>query len=169
MHAGPDDYFVREASRGDVQQLVDFTVAEAAEAEGRQLDHSLVERAVTASIDDPHLARYWIVESPDRQIVGAIAVVSEWSDWRNTAYWWIQFVFLLPEVRGRALLSKLTSELERIGRLHGVPELRLYVHPQNARAIRAYQKLGFVRSPYRIMAKELPGTTELGTESDQPG
>jgi ribosomal protein S18 acetylase RimI-like enzyme len=31
-------------------------------------------------------------------------------------------------------------------------ELRLYVHCKNTRAIRAYEKIGFEKSPYEIMA-----------------
>ena len=31
-------------------------------------------------------------------------------------------------------------------------ELRLYVHPTNAHALRAYEKLGFVPLPYVMMA-----------------
>ena len=33
-------------------------------------------------------------------------------------------------------------------------ELRLYVHQQNEKAIRAYEKTGFEKSPYQIMVRK---------------
>jgi ribosomal protein S18 acetylase RimI-like enzyme len=146
---------VRAAAHEDLPDLVDFVVEEAFEAEGRQLDRDQVQQAVTAALENPHLAQYWVLQEPTGRVVGAIAAVTEWSDWRNAAYWWIQFVFLLPEVRGRGHLLVLVAELERIAQAQGAPELRLYVHPDNARAIRAYEKLGFAPSPYRVMTKAL--------------
>ena len=43
------------------------------------------------------------------------------------------------------------------------PELRLYVHPDNARAIRAYERLGFTMSGYRIMSQPVARRTDAAT------
>jgi ribosomal protein S18 acetylase RimI-like enzyme len=48
----------------------------------------------------------------------------------------------------RALIDEIRVEAER----ESVREVRLYVHLENARAIRAYEKLGFVQLPYVMMA-----------------
>jgi ribosomal protein S18 acetylase RimI-like enzyme len=148
---------IRPATLDDLATLVDFVVAEAREAEDRPLDRDQVSQAVRAALENPHLARYWLLEGGGGEVDGAIAAVTEWSDWRNAAYWWIQFVFLRPEARGRGHLESLVGELERVARSLGAPELRLYVHPDNARAIRAYEKLGFAPSPYRVMTKPFAG------------
>ena len=60
-------------------------------------------------------------------------------------------MYIVPEKRGQGLMGKLldavVAEMERQGGL----ELRLYVHQDNKRAIRAYEKAGFKPSLYEIM------------------
>jgi GNAT superfamily N-acetyltransferase len=149
---------VRDATEHDVPALVDFIVAEGREAEGRTLDPGVVTAAVTAAIRDPALARYWLAADGDR-VRGAIGVVREWSDWRNTAYWWIQFVFVEPQARGQGLFDRLLDAVTSAAAVAAAPELRLYVHGDNARAIRAYHRLGFSASPYRMMVRPVvPGS-----------
>lgn len=147
---------MRRASARDIARLVDFVLAEAREAEDRPLDRAAVTQAVTAAIEDPALARYWVLaDRQDERLLGAIAASTEWSDWQNASYWWISFVYLAPEARGRGLLSALIGAVEAVAGAERAPELRLYVHPGNARAIRAYEKLGFSDIPYRFMRKPL--------------
>jgi ribosomal protein S18 acetylase RimI-like enzyme len=142
---------IRDATAADAPTLVDYVIAEAREAEGRTLERATVEGSVRAALADPSLARYWIAEISGARI-GAVAVTREWSDWRNAAYWYIQFVFIVPEQRGRGVLGELVGHVLDAASREGAPELRLYVHPANARAIRAYQKLGFAPLPYLMMA-----------------
>jgi ribosomal protein S18 acetylase RimI-like enzyme len=140
---------VRDATASDIPVLVGFVVEEAREAQALVLDPAQVTASVSAMFADPALGRYWVVEQGGA-IAGAIAVVREWSDWRNAAYWWIQFVYVRPEVRGRGLVEELIGHVRALA--SAAPEVRLYVHHDNARAIRAYERLGFRALPYRIMA-----------------
>lgn len=135
--------------------MVDFVLAEARDSEDRSLDRPSVTLAVTAAIENPSLTRYWVLADRQEQLLGAVGVTTEWSEWQNGNYWWISFVFLAPEARGRGLLQPLIREVEAAARLDRAPELRLYVHPDNARAIRAYEKLGFSDMVYRFMGKPL--------------
>jgi GNAT superfamily N-acetyltransferase len=141
---------VRVALSSDTPTLVDYVIAEAREAEGREVARETVTAAVGAALADPALMRYWVAEEGAAPI-GAIAITREWSDWRNAAYWWIQFVFVVPEQRGRGLLRALVDHVRAAAAAEGAAEVRLYVHPSNARAIRAYEKLGFEPLPYRMM------------------
>ena len=141
---------IRDAREDDAAVLIELVRAEAREAENRAPAVEVATAAVQAALRDPTLARYWIAEI-DGRAVGAIAVVREWSDWNNAAYWWIQFVFVIPEQRGGQVVRALVDHVRAEARRGGAPELRLYVHPDNARAIRAYEKLGFARLPYVIM------------------
>jgi len=160
---------VRDATTDDTAALVEFVLAEAREAEGRALDASAVTAAVTAGLRDPALARYWLILDRDTPL-GAISVVREWSDWRNTAYWWIQFAFIVPAARGQGVLAQLLDEVRRTAAAAAVPELRLYVHPANPRAIRAYERIGFAASDYRMMTLEIapggPAVTALDLDDD---
>ncbi len=146
--------YVRPAAREDRAILAGFVQQEAREAEERDLDEAATTAAVNAALADPTLARYWILVEDERPL-GAIAVVREWSDWSNAAYWWIQFVYLVPEARGQGHLARLIDVVAMAARTDGSPELRLYVHPENRRAIRAYERLGFGRTPYIIMSRPI--------------
>jgi ribosomal protein S18 acetylase RimI-like enzyme len=156
---------VRDATEEDVPALVEMIAAEAREAEGRALDPAVVTAAVTAALRDPTLARTWLLCDGDER-VGAIAALREWSDWRNAAYWWIQFVYLVPAARGRGLLAALVDRVVAEARSAGAPELRLYVHRENQRAIRAYQRVGFETRPHLIMAQELAAAPGAAPELD---
>jgi L-amino acid N-acyltransferase YncA len=155
---------VRDATAADIPALVDFVVEEAREAQALALDRELATKSVTATFADRSLARYWILE--DDTPLGAIAVVREWSDWNNAHYWWIQFVYLVPAARGRGLLAPLVDHVRTLASAAGAPELRLYVHHDNARAIRAYERLGFATLAYRTMSIPLVRADVAAAELD---
>jgi ribosomal protein S18 acetylase RimI-like enzyme len=155
---------IRDAVAADIPTLVDFVVAEAREAQQLALDPTIATKSVSAAFDDRSLARYWILN--DNSPVGSIAVVREWSDWNNAAYWWIQFVYLVPAARGRGLLARLVAHVSQLAAAAKAPELRLYVHHDNARAIRAYEKLGFQALSYRIMSLRPAAVTTADGELD---
>jgi GNAT superfamily N-acetyltransferase len=156
---------VHDATALDIPILVDFVLAEGREAEDRALDPGVVAKAVAAAVHDPTLARYWTAVENDA-VIGAIAVVREWSDWHNSAYWWIQFVFVIPQARGRGVLDALVDHVTHVAGTVGSPELRLYVHPANARAARAYERLGFAPSPYRVLTRPVPCESAAARELD---
>ena len=149
---------VRAASIDDLQTIVGFIAEEAREAEDRAQSLDTLERGIGAALDDPSIARYWLLVDDADVACGCTSVVKEWSDWNAGYYWWIQSMYIVPEKRGQGLMTKLldavVEEMERQGGL----ELRLYVHQDNKRAIRAYEKAGFKPSPYEIMVLGNEGT-----------
>lgn len=156
---------VRDATIADVSVLVGFLVEEAREAQGLALDEAAANRAITAVFDDRALARYWVLVDEVGAAAGAIAVTREWSDWNAASYWWIQFAYLAPPARGRGLLARLIDHVSALAHAAGAPELRLYVHPENQRAVRAYDRLGFENLPYRIMSRR-PSAGPVAGELD---
>jgi ribosomal protein S18 acetylase RimI-like enzyme len=160
--------WVRDATDDDVPLLVDFIVAEALESEARGVLPDVARAAVTAVLRDPALARYWLVQRDDA-VLGAISAGREWSDWNNAAYWWIQFVFVVPAARGQGLLEEMVDEVKRAASAGGAAALRLYVHPDNARAIRAYERLGFAGLGYRIMGQSVDRAAEPAGVLDDGG
>lgn len=139
---------IREATLDDVPVLARFLLEEAREAQDLTLDPERARAAVEAAVRDPDKARYWILDDGS----GAISVTREWSDWNVAHYWWVSFVYVTPEARGRRVIDRLIEHVRRAAAQAGAPELRLYVHPENARAVRAYERLGFRALPYRIMS-----------------
>ncbi|MGD2178855.1 MAG: GNAT family N-acetyltransferase [Anaerolineae bacterium] len=148
-------YLVRRAEQRDLDSLVSFTGAEAREAEGMAIDPRIVRRGVEAGLLDQDIAMYWVVESDRGSIVASTSVVKEWSDWNAGYYWWIQSMYVVPEHRGRGLPEMLIEAVAAEAQISGAADLRLYVHEQNVRAIRAYRRCGFSDLPYRILSRHL--------------
>ena len=149
------EYTVRSASLDDLPILTAFTLAEARAAEGRELDLERVQSGVRTGLTDPQRARYWVLVDETGNPAGSISVVREWSDWQAGDYWWVQSVYLVPEVRGRGLLSKLLAAVKVAAVQAGALELRLYVHRDNQNAVRAYRRAGFAATAYEIFTLPL--------------
>ena len=148
-------YKVRNANLNDLNDLVEFIVAEANEAEGIHKSSDKILNGIKAGLENPGIARYWVLENENQDPVGSVSVVKEWSDWNCAFYWWIQSMYLLPSHRGRGLMNELLQEVKSAARKEGAIELRLYVHRNNKRAIKAYQKVGFSDSDYIMMILRL--------------
>ncbi|MEE6259235.1 GNAT family N-acetyltransferase [Plantactinospora sonchi] len=70
-------------------------------------------------------------------------------------------VYLTPAWRGSGLLAALVDEVAAWSRATGRPELLLEVVVGNNRAVRAYQRLGFVDSGVRVPHPTVPTLREL--------
>ena len=82
-------------------------------------------------------------------------LTSEWSDWRNGDWWWIQSVYVAPEHRRRGVYAALYRHVEALARATpGVVGLRLYVEKDNANAQRTYAALGMVDAGYAMYEAE---------------
>ena len=142
---------LRDGTPSDAPTLVEFNARMALETEGKALDRPTLTRGVERVLGDRALGRYFVVEDDAGDVVGQLMVTSEWSDWRDGHFWWIQSVFVRDDVRGRGIYTQLhehvIAEARRAGNVVGV---RLYVEPHNARAQRTYEKLG-MRKTYDVM------------------
>ena len=96
---------VRNAKLDDLDCLVEFVIAEANEAEGIIKSSEIVLNGIKAGLENPDIARYWIIENENGNPVGNVSVVKEWSDWNCAFYWWIQSMYLLAAHRGKGLMN----------------------------------------------------------------
>jgi GNAT superfamily N-acetyltransferase len=146
---------IRLAQPGDAPLLVAFNQALALETEALVLDMSRVTDGVQAVFESSHRGFYVVAETAG-QVVGCLLVTSEWSDWRNGWFWWIQSVYVLPECRRKGVCTALHQYVEREARLRGdVCEIRLYADHENEAAHRAYEHLGMRRSRYDMYQQPL--------------
>ena len=145
---------VRKATIEDLSTLVEFTSQEAEEAEGSTKDFKRLEKGIKTALENPSIAVYWMLFDETNRPIGSISALREWSDWNAGYYWWIQSLYIVPEHRGQGHITKLLDAVAKEMRSQNGLELRLYVHRSNTKAIRAYEKVGFEKSPYEIMVRQ---------------
>ena len=154
-YAMPDDLTIRRATVDDAETLAQFNEAMAAETEDKTLDPDTVRAGVRAVFDKPEQAFYLVAERGG-SIVGSLMITTEWSDWRNANFWWIQSVYVRPAARRAGVYTALHREVRRRARdADGVCGLRLYVERDNAAAQAAYKELGMDAPPYRMYEEML--------------
>lgn len=145
---------IRQATADDRDRIVLFNRAMARETEGRILDRETLARGVEAMLGDPARGRYFVAEDErTSDIVGQLAVTTEWSDWRNGDVWWIQSVYVARSHRRRGVYARLHRHVREMARDAGVIGLRLYVERDNQTAQAAYAALGMDPSSY-VMYEE---------------
>ena len=147
MHAKIE---VRNATRDDVPFLADCNIAMAYESEKKHLDRDVLTRGIVAVFDHPERGFYVVAEC-EGKAVGSLLITHEWSDWRNGGWWWIQSVYVIPDVRRGGVFSAMYREIEtRAKASAGVIGLRLYVEKENSRAQATYAALGMEPAYYSL-------------------
>jgi len=150
-----DSILVRPAASSDLNILVGFNSAMALETEGKNLDPDVLRTGVAAVLEDS-LKGFYLLAERRGQPVGQLLVTSEWSDWRNAYFWWIQSVYVVPEHRRRGVYRALERQVRDQARLRGnVCGIRLYVDRQNHGAQKVYSRLGMIPSHYDMYEVEI--------------
>ena len=141
---------VRRARAGDLDDIARFNRAMALETEQLALDPERLRRGVRCALADEGRGVYRIAEL-DGRACGCLLVTREWSDWRNGWFWWIQSVYVEPELRRRGVYRALyRSVLDEARADGGVCGLRLYVDEANRPAQEVYRRLGMERTRYAL-------------------
>ena len=134
----------------DANPIAQFNCAMAKETEQRELARDIVTAGVTGLLKNPALGFYVVAES-EGDVVGSLMITSEWSDWRNGIFWWIQSVYVLPGYRRRGIYRSLYAFIKnRAARENSVCGFRLYVEKDNLSAQKAYESLGMQPTGYRM-------------------
>jgi GNAT superfamily N-acetyltransferase len=150
-----DEIAVRIGQMRDAGTLVDFNVAMAQQTEGKTLSRSRVSAGVNTVMQNPGHGFYVVAEKAGA-IAGSLMVTHEWSDWRNSEFWWIQSVYVKPEFRRQGIYRKL-YEFARAKALEqgNVCGFRLYVEQGNIVAQQTYRDLGMAETVYKMYEQEL--------------
>lgn len=140
----------REAVLRDLLPIVDFQRAMARETEDIDLNRFVCTRGVEAMFEDRTLGRYFVAESGD-DLAGCLMITSEWSDWRNGMVWWIQSVYVKPELRGKGVYAGLYKFVKSLAEANeSVKGIRLYVDRRNTAAQEVYRRLGMNGEHYQV-------------------
>lgn len=160
--ATPGGLQVRPATTADLDWLAASAVAMAWETERKRLDPQTVRAGIEAGLADPAKARYFVARR-DGTPAGTLMLTSEWSDWRNGAWWWIQSVYVPAEHRRCGVFAALYAHVEAMARAApGVIGLRLYVEHDNAAAARTYEAQGMRDAGYRLYESEFGAGSAAG-------
>jgi L-amino acid N-acyltransferase YncA len=146
-------YQVRRGKINDVEVLVRFTLAEAAAAAPDIA--ATVRSGVLAALADESNAIYIVLEDAG-QIVGHACVSREWSTERAGHFWTIQSMHADPSHKDKMLRELVFDVVRGEAASNGALGLRLCVHKDNAAAIHASQKRGFLPSDYQLLDSHPP-------------
>ncbi len=154
----PPDVTIRTATAADADRLARFNEKMAQETEDKTLDLNTVQAGVQSMFDDPTRGFYLVAVRAEtaETIVGSLMITTEWSDWRNGVFWWIQSVYVRPEARRTGVYTALHRAVhDRAEAADDVCGLRLYVDRNNAAARETYEALGMTETAYRMYEEML--------------
>lgn len=145
-----DSILIRHANAEDAAVLAQFNASMALETEGRTLAPDTVRKGVEAMLRHSDFGFYLIAETGDTP-VGSLMITSEWSDWRNGLFWWIQSVYVVPGKRRHGVFSSLFRQVfDMTAERNDIRGLRLYVERDNVAAQTTYRALGMTETAYRL-------------------
>jgi GNAT superfamily N-acetyltransferase len=144
---------IRRAGPADVAIVTEFNRLLALESESKTLDAAVLAAGVAAGLADPNKSAYFLAEE-DGAAVGQIMYTTEWSDWRNGWFWWIQSVYVCAKARRRGVFRALYDHVYQAARADGqVIGLRLYVEHANHVAQETYRRMGMDAAGYLVFER----------------
>ncbi|KAB8335808.1 GNAT family N-acetyltransferase [Scytonema tolypothrichoides VB-61278] len=146
-------YLIRLAKPDDLDVLVEFNRAMARETEDKDLCLDILTAGVETLLKNPILGFYVVAENQNK-VTGSLMVTTEWSDWRNGIFWWIQSVYVHPDFRRQGIYRQLYEFVKEKARNQQnelrICGFRLYVEHQNTVAQKTYEALGMKDTGYMI-------------------
>ena len=151
---------IRQARLEDANALSEFNQNMAFETEGIKLIPEVISAGVKTMINNPQMGFYLVAEV-DGDIQASLMVTTEWSDWRNGLFWWIQSVYVKPDYRRQGLYRQLYERVKSLAENEpGVCGFRLYVEHDNFNAQKTYHALGMDETNYKLF-EELKNQTQF--------
>lgn len=141
---------IRKADLSDAVVIAEFNQNMAWETEDKQLIPELVLAGVNSLLANSAYGFYLVAEL-EGQVVGSLMITTEWSDWRNGVFWWVQSVYIRPEFRRQGIYRQLYASVKMLSAEQGnVCGFRLYVEQENHNAQASYRGLGMQATDYLI-------------------
>ena len=141
---------IRRAKIEDAMALAEFNIKMALETEAIDLIPEVIGAGVKTMINNPQMGFYLVAED-DSGIQASLMITTEWSDWRNGLFWWIQSVYVNQAYRRQGLYRKLYQKAKELAEAEShVCGFRLYVEHDNTIAQKTYQSLNMKKTIYRV-------------------
>jgi len=152
---------VRKATVADTTTIANCNRAMARETEGKDLREGVIQAGVERLIARPQYGFYLMAEA-NSKIAGTLMVTTEWSDWRDGLFWWIQSVYVMPEFRRQGVYRTMYETIKSMAANEpDVCGYRLYVERENTIAQQTYAALGMEETYYLLYEELLPRTDFL--------
>lgn len=120
------------------------------ETEKKQLAEVTIQNGVQRLMEKPEYGFYLIAEDSSA-IAGTLMVTTEWSDWRDGLFWWIQSVYVAPEFRRQGVYKAMYKKVQDLASENpDVCGFRLYVEKDNIIAQATYKTLGMTATDYLL-------------------
>jgi ribosomal protein S18 acetylase RimI-like enzyme len=141
---------IRKANPDEAPVIAAFQLAMAMETENLVLNAETVHKGVQTVFDDPSKGFYLVADDGSR-VVASLMITPEWSDWRNRTVWWIQSLYVVPEMRRQGIFRKMYEWLQdQVKQDDSIGGIRLYVDKTNLLAQKVYEELGMNGEHYRF-------------------
>lgn len=141
---------IRQATLADATIIAQFNQYMALETEHKELIPELILAGVNNLLANPAYGFYLVAEV-DGEIAGSLMITTEWSDWRNGVFWWVQSVYVRAEFRRQGIYRQLYAAVKALAAEQGnVCGFRLYVEKDNHSAQTTYTDLGMQSTDYLI-------------------
>ena len=143
-----NNIIIRKASAEDMNDLLRFE--QGVIAAERPFDSTLGKDPIryydlSAMIDASHI-KLLVAELNGSLVGSGYARIEDAKPYlQHRQYAYLGFMYTDPQHRGKGINQKIIAGLIEWSREKGIAELRLEVYYNNASAIRAYEKIGFVR------------------------
>jgi len=148
---------IRKATIMDAAAIAEFNLKMAKETEGMDLIPEVINAGVRNMINNPQMGFYLVAEEANI-IQASLMVTTEWSDWRNGLFWWIQSVYVQPQYRRMGLYRKLYDKVKTLAEGESnVCGFRLYVENENVVAQKTYRELGMKETDYQMFEEMKSG------------
>lgn len=145
---------IRYATLADADTIARFNQTMALETENKMLADEVINPGVRALMENPRNG-FYVVAAVDGVLAASLMVTSEWSDWRNGFFWWIQSVYVDTNFRRRGLYSAMYRFVKNeAAKRADVCGFRLYVEQENVSAQKTYEYLGMERTAYVLYEEE---------------
>lgn len=153
------EVLMRKAKISDIPVLVQFNRIFAKELGRVSPDLELNAEGIQYLLERPEIGTYLVAERDcedgKKQIVGALMITKEFSDWKNGQFWWIQNIFVIREVRRTGVYRKMFDAVKKLADETGnVIGFRVRIRKQNHHAIRTAEAMGMKDNEYLLY--ELP-------------
>ncbi len=141
---------IKKAEQKDWKKIVNFQLEMALETEKLKLDKKMVETGVKSVFSNPSLGQYYVACDAG-EVIASTLITFEWSDWRAKTVWWIQSVYVVPQLRGKKVFKTMYQYLKEIvSKDDSLTGLRLYVDKTNTNAQKVYENLGMNGEHYHL-------------------